>query len=181
MNEIKLKRFSADYCNPHSFRMVETIDGPWCHYAEVSRLLDVLVDQLRRSEAQRIQMAVRCTHLDTCLREGHHFGRYAHEEANYEEPEVCTRCGYVETEEDLRRQEGVDSLEQQEHLVATFNGSYPVGTEVYFWNLPQEAARPRRSRTRTVAQILFGRAVVWLVGQPGCWDLSHVRPVPPGL
>ena len=50
MNEIKLKRFSADYCNPHSFRMVETIDGPWCHYAEVSRLLDVLGDQLRRSE-----------------------------------------------------------------------------------------------------------------------------------
>jgi hypothetical protein len=69
------------------------------------------------------------------------------------------------------------SEKEQQQLVNDWNDRYPVGTEVAYWNLPDEKFTPRFSKTRTQAELLGGHtAVVWLDGVSGCWRLTHISP-----
>lgn len=62
-------------------------------------------------------------------------------------------------------------------VVDGFNRDNIVGDHVQFWTGAREG-RGRFSTTRTVAQVVDGRPVVWIDGQPGFVALTHVEPIP---
>lgn len=58
-----------------------------------------------------------------------------------------------------------------------FNQNYPLGTSVRYWKGYKEGDPSGYGVTRTEAQLLSGRAVVWIEGCVGSIALSHVEPV----
>jgi hypothetical protein len=66
-------------------------------------------------------------------------------------------------------------------LVEEWNARYLVGQPVRYWTGFRDgplAQEPKRSRTRTLAQVLGGHtAVVWMDGESSCVALSHVDPI----
>lgn len=68
----------------------------------------------------------------------------------------------------------------QARLVAAWNAEHLIGTPVEYWTFTRDTnGTGKKSYTRTEAQLLSGHtAVVWMVGEPSCVALSHVRPIP---
>lgn len=59
--------------------------------------------------------------------------------------------------------------------VAEFNLS-EVGVEVRYWPGTKQG-RGKRSKTKRRAQVIEGRAVVWVEGHSGCVPLSRVQKI----
>jgi hypothetical protein len=66
----------------------------------------------------------------------------------------------------------------QQKLVDQWNAQHPIGTPVEYWTFTREG-EGKKSTTRTEAQLLSGHtAVVWMVDEPSCVSLSHVKALP---
>lgn len=66
-------------------------------------------------------------------------------------------------------------VDPEQQAVERFNQYHPVGTPVVYWTGVREGDG-RRSRTRSVAQLLSGHtAVVWVEGEASCISLTHVE------
>jgi hypothetical protein len=61
--------------------------------------------------------------------------------------------------------------------VEYWNAHYPVGTPVRVFPGPPEMGRSTDTVTRSEAQLLYDKPVVWVEGKTGCWGLSHVVPL----
>jgi hypothetical protein len=66
----------------------------------------------------------------------------------------------------------IRSDQKQETLAK--NWKHPIGTPVV---LRKDDGTLVKTKTRSDADLIGGRAVIWLEGISGCYDLSRVTPV----
>jgi len=72
-----------------------------------------------------------------------------------------------------------EALNQAQQSAAEWNRHFPVGTAVRVYEVLGEEDRAWESVTRSQAGVIGDHsAVVWVEGKPGCYALTHVRPLP---
>lgn len=63
-----------------------------------------------------------------------------------------------------------------ERIADEWNQAHPIGTPVTYWTGLREG-NGKYAITRSEAQILGGRPVVWVTGESSCIALTHVDAV----